>query len=138
MLIVFTAGWLAGSACTTGKRADDEQQAAAVLASTFTAARTRCDPQKTGTSIADAGRTLTVDGKGTDLLNGVGLEFDGLTCLLDALQPRACTNAICDCHIGYVHLTSLRLRDVYAGGVLERIPAVWPPTGSSGSPSSPI
>jgi hypothetical protein len=43
-----------------------------------------------------------------------------------ALKPRACGNAICDCHIGYVHLKPLGLRDVFAGGVLERIPAGWP------------
>ena len=43
-----------------------------------------------------------------------------------ALRPRACPNARCDCHIGYVHLKPLGLRDVYAGGLLERIPAAWP------------
>ncbi|KAB1159095.1 STM4011 family radical SAM protein [Micromonospora sp. DT46] len=44
-----------------------------------------------------------------------------------ALRPRPCGNAVCDCHIGYVHLKPLGLRDVFAGGVLERIPAAWPP-----------
>ena len=39
-----------------------------------------------------------------------------------ALRARACTNATCDCHIGYVHLKRLPLYDVFAGGVLERIP----------------
>jgi MoaA/NifB/PqqE/SkfB family radical SAM enzyme len=39
-----------------------------------------------------------------------------------ALAPRACTNATCGCHIGYVHLEELGLYDVYEGGVLERIP----------------
>jgi MoaA/NifB/PqqE/SkfB family radical SAM enzyme len=43
-----------------------------------------------------------------------------------ALQPRACTNTLCDCHIGYVHLKPLGLRDVYTDGLLERIPAAWP------------
>ncbi|MFI5937678.1 STM4011 family radical SAM protein [Actinoplanes sp. NPDC051494] len=42
------------------------------------------------------------------------------------LRPRPCTNAICDCHIGYVHLKPLELYDVYGPGVLERIPATWP------------
>jgi hypothetical protein len=41
----------------------------------------------------------------------------------DALAPRGCTLASCDCHIGYVHLKRLRLDEVFAGGVLERIPA---------------
>ena len=38
-----------------------------------------------------------------------------------------CANAVCDCHIGYVHLKRLPLYDVFAGGVLERIPAGWSP-----------
>ncbi|MGK5444478.1 STM4011 family radical SAM protein [Micromonospora sp. URMC 105] len=49
-----------------------------------------------------------------------------------ALRPRSCVNAICDCHIGYVHLKPLGLRDVFAGGLLERIPAAWPPVGPAG------
>jgi MoaA/NifB/PqqE/SkfB family radical SAM enzyme len=39
------------------------------------------------------------------------------------LRPRPCTNATCDCHIGYVHLKRLPLYQIFAGGVLERIPA---------------
>lgn len=42
-----------------------------------------------------------------------------------ALGPRPCPVPICDCHIGYVHLKTLPLYDVFAGGVLERIPADW-------------
>jgi hypothetical protein len=40
-----------------------------------------------------------------------------------ALRPRACPQAQCGCHIGYVHLARLGLRRTFAGGVLERIPA---------------
>jgi len=36
--------------------------------------------------------------------------------------PRPCPNGACDCHIGYVHLETLPLYDVFAGGILERIP----------------
>ncbi|MFF3666679.1 STM4011 family radical SAM protein [Microtetraspora malaysiensis] len=43
-----------------------------------------------------------------------------------ALRPRPCPAATCDCHIGYVHLEPLGLYDVFADGVLERIPAGWP------------
>lgn len=43
-----------------------------------------------------------------------------------ALVDRPCSNAACGCHIGYVHLDELRLYDVFAGGVLERIPQGWP------------
>src|SRR5690606_40918208 len=39
------------------------------------------------------------------------------------LRPRGCPNAVCDCHIGYVHLQELPLYDVFAGGIVERIPA---------------
>ncbi|GAA2066245.1 STM4011 family radical SAM protein [Polymorphospora rubra] len=45
-----------------------------------------------------------------------------------ALGPRPCPNQLCDCHIGYVHLRTLPLYDVFAGGVLERVPvrdATW-------------
>lgn len=43
-----------------------------------------------------------------------------------ALGPRACPLAVCDCHIGYVHLETLPLYDVFAGGVLERVPRTLP------------
>ena len=36
--------------------------------------------------------------------------------------PRRARTTVCDCHIGYVHLETLPLYDVFAGGVLERIP----------------
>jgi hypothetical protein len=41
-----------------------------------------------------------------------------------ALRPTPpCPVAACDCHIGYVHLVPLGLYDVFANGILERIPA---------------
>ncbi len=40
--------------------------------------------------------------------------------------------AVCDCHIGYVHLETLPLYDVFAGGVLERVPAAVPPARPAG------
>lgn len=42
------------------------------------------------------------------------------------LQPRACTNATCGCHIGYVHMPELQLYEVFGTGVLERIPVKSP------------
>jgi hypothetical protein len=54
----------------------------------------------------------------------IGNLYDGS--YLRGLRPRPCPNRICDCHIGYVHLAALPLYDVFAGGVLERIPAGWP------------
>lgn len=45
--------------------------------------------------------------------------------LAPALRPHPCPLAECDCHIGYVHLERLGLRDIFAGGIAERIPAVW-------------
>ncbi|WP_435591196.1 STM4011 family radical SAM protein [Nocardia sp. bgisy118] len=41
-----------------------------------------------------------------------------------ALAPRPCPRTECDCHIGYVHLETVPLYEVFAGGVLERIPTV--------------
>lgn len=38
------------------------------------------------------------------------------------LSKRGCTNPTCGCHIGYVHLQSLHLADVFGEGILERIP----------------
>lgn len=40
-----------------------------------------------------------------------------------SLRPAPCPSATCECHIGYVHLERLPLYEVFAGGVLERIPA---------------
>ncbi|MFJ6199072.1 STM4011 family radical SAM protein [Micromonospora sp. NPDC092111] len=54
-----------------------------------------------------------------------------------ALKPRACDATLCDCHIGYVHLKPLGLRDVFAGGVLERIPADWPVVRRTGAATRP-
>jgi hypothetical protein len=40
------------------------------------------------------------------------------------LGPALCPLTSCDCHIGYVHMETLDLYDVFRGGVIERIPAV--------------
>lgn len=76
-------------------------------------------PCRTGDSV------ISVDGEGTvrrchfvpDVLGDL---YDGS--FRAALRPRPCPLATCDCHIGYVHLEPLGLYDVFAGGVLERIP----------------
>jgi MoaA/NifB/PqqE/SkfB family radical SAM enzyme len=82
---------------------------------------------------------VSVDGEGTVrrchfIAEPLGNLYDGS--YLDGLRPRPCVNAICDCHIGYVHLKRLPLYDVFAGGVLERIPYVWT-IGEYSSGSSP-
>ncbi len=76
-------------------------------------------PCRTGESV------VSVDGDGTVrrchfVPQVIGNLYDGS--YRDALTPRTCPNSVCDCHIGYVHLESLPLYDVFAGGVLERIP----------------
>ena len=38
-----------------------------------------------------------------------------------ALQPRACPNANCICHIGYIHLPRLNQPAIYGDGLLARI-----------------
>ncbi|MEU9317195.1 STM4011 family radical SAM protein [Streptomyces sp. NPDC048295] len=81
-------------------------------------------PCRTGESV------VSVDGDGTVrrchfVPAELGNLYDGS--YRRALGPRACPLAVCDCHIGYVHLETLPLYDVFAGGVLERIPASLPP-----------
>ncbi|MEU1511756.1 STM4011 family radical SAM protein [Streptomyces sp. NPDC005811] len=76
-------------------------------------------PCRTGESV------ISVDGEGTVrrchfVPAALGNLYDGT--YRAALRPRACPLAVCDCHIGYVHLETLPLYDVFAGGVLERIP----------------
>ncbi|EFG65182.1 STM4011 family radical SAM protein [Streptomyces sp. SPB074] len=78
-------------------------------------------PCRTGESV------LSVDGEGTVrrchfVPEPLGNLYDGS--FRAALRPRACPLAACDCHIGYVHLETLPLYDVFAGGVLERVPAL--------------
>jgi hypothetical protein len=80
-------------------------------------------PCRTGESV------LSVDGEGTVrrchfVRAELGNLYDGS--YRAALRPRACPSQVCDCHIGYVHLETLPLYDVFAGGVLERIPRAVP------------
>lgn len=77
-------------------------------------------PCRTGASV------VSVDGDGTVrrchfVRDELGNLYDGS--YRAALRPRPCPLTVCDCHIGYVHLETLPLYDVFAGGVLERIPA---------------
>lgn len=44
---------------------------------------------------------------------------------VEKLVERVCSNAVCGCHIGYVHMNELGLYEVYGDGVLERIPVDW-------------
>ncbi len=80
-------------------------------------------PCRTGESV------VSVDGEGTVrrchfVRAELGNLYDGS--YRAALRPRSCPLSVCDCHIGYVHLETLPLYDVFAGGVLERIPATLP------------
>ncbi len=52
--------------------------------------------------------------------NVIGNLYDGG--IEKALSRRACPNATCECHIGYVHLEHLSLDRVFGSQVLERIP----------------
>ncbi|MFC8452391.1 STM4011 family radical SAM protein [Kitasatospora sp. NPDC057223] len=87
------------------------------------------DPHPSGGRACRTGRSvISVDGDGTVrrchfVRTGLGNLYDGS--YRAALGPRPCELAVCDCHIGYVHLETLPLYDVFAGGVLERIPAGW-------------
>ncbi|MER7708441.1 STM4011 family radical SAM protein [Kitasatospora sp. NPDC097605] len=79
-------------------------------------------PCRTGESV------LSVDGDGTVrrchfVREELGNLYDGS--YRPRLAPRPCPLPVCDCHIGYVHLETLPLYDVFAGGVLERVPHAW-------------
>jgi MoaA/NifB/PqqE/SkfB family radical SAM enzyme len=86
-------------------------------------------PCRTGDTV------ISVDGAGTvrrchfvpEILGNL---YDGS--FRAALRPRPCPLATCDCHIGYVHLEPLGLQEVFAGGVLERIPAIGHRNRASG------
>ena len=76
-------------------------------------------PCRTGDSV------ISVDGDGTVrrchfVPSVLGDLYDGS--FRAALRPRGCPLETCDCHIGYVHLEPLGLYDVFAGGILERVP----------------
>ncbi|WP_436775193.1 STM4011 family radical SAM protein [Yinghuangia sp. YIM S09857] len=77
-------------------------------------------PCRTGESV------VSVDGDGTVrrchfVPEVLGNLYDGT--FREALRPRPCPKRECDCHIGYVHMPSLPLYDVFADGILERVPA---------------
>lgn len=54
------------------------------------------------------------------------------------LRARACPNARCDCYIGYAHRSDLPFQRDYAGGVLERIPAMLGAGAIGGAASARI
>jgi MoaA/NifB/PqqE/SkfB family radical SAM enzyme len=41
------------------------------------------------------------------------------------LRKRPCPNQTCGCHIGYVHMPSLKLERVFGANILERVPEVF-------------
>ncbi|MDW8810709.1 STM4011 family radical SAM protein [Streptomyces scabiei] len=78
---------------------------------------------------------VSVDGEGTVrrchfVKAELGNLYDGS--FRAALAPRPCPLSVCDCHIGYVHLETLPLYDVFAGGVLERVPTAQARRGIGG------
>jgi MoaA/NifB/PqqE/SkfB family radical SAM enzyme len=88
-------------------------------------------PCRTGDTV------VSVDGDGTvrrcHFVRAVlGNLYDGS--FRAGLRPAPhCPLEACDCHIGYVHLVPTGLYDVFAGGVLERIPALLDATGRPGA-----
>ncbi|GAB2879297.1 STM4011 family radical SAM protein [Streptomyces mayteni] len=107
-----------------GHRYSDEQAAEwTALDPLFPFSR---DPHRSAGRPCRTGSTVvSVDGEGTVrrchfVRAELGNLYDGS--YRAALAPRPCPLAVCDCHIGYVHLETLPLYDVFAGGVLERVP----------------
>lgn len=68
--------------------------------------------------------TISIDGKGDvrrchfipDIIGNI---YNGT--LEDALQPRLCGRAICDCHIGYSNIPDLEMDSIFSGWALGRI-----------------
>lgn len=90
-------------------------------------------PCRTGHSV------ISVDGDGTVrrchfVDTPLGNLYDGTH--RPEPSPRPCPKATCDCHIGYVHLPSLPLYEVFAGGIVERIPARYRLSLSPAAPST--
>ncbi|GAA4864339.1 STM4011 family radical SAM protein [Kitasatospora terrestris] len=83
-------------------------------------------PHPSGGRACRTGDTVvSVDGEGTVrrchfVRPPLGNLYDGS--YRAELRPRPCPLPVCDCHIGYVHLETLPLYDVFTDGVLERIP----------------
>lgn len=79
---------------------------------------------------------ITIDGKGDvrrchfdpTVLSNIAMDERDFE---RSLQPTPCTMPTCRCHIGYVHLEPLKLYDVFRGGILERIPHLWPENAPS-------
>ena len=78
-----------------------------------------------GQACAGGHTLISVDGEGTarpchfigDVIGNIyDADFPAL------LSPRPCTRHLCDCFIGYAHLESLELREVFGAGLLERNP----------------
>jgi hypothetical protein len=83
-LAVFAGGWASGAAYTSQKATNSANDQHAEQVGRLQKAASTCD-DGTGTKLADGGRTLTVDGKGSeDILNGLGA--GGLDCVLSTLQ----------------------------------------------------
>lgn len=81
-----------------------------------------------GKSCRAGSSVISVDGDGTIkrchfICEKVGNIYDEAFEM--ALRESPCSNAVCGCHIGYVHMDELQLYDVFAGGILERVPASW-------------
>jgi MoaA/NifB/PqqE/SkfB family radical SAM enzyme len=95
---------------------------------------TRLDPHfpmnnRYHTSLGQSCRTghsvVSVDGDGTVrrchfVREQMGNLYD--SSFERALVERPCPNETCGCHIGYVHLDSVRANDVFGDRILERIP----------------
>ncbi|GGX80792.1 STM4011 family radical SAM protein [Streptomyces fructofermentans] len=92
-------------------------------------------PCRTGESV------VSVDGEGTVrrchfVRAELGNLYDGS--YRPALGPKPCPQQVCDCHIGYVHLETLPLYDVFAGGILERVPRTLPERPAPDRPLLPV
>lgn len=81
--------------------------------------------QSLGRDCATGRSVVSVDGEGTVrrchfVDEPIGNLYDGSW--REGLRPRACVNATCGCHIGYIHMPHLEQEAIYGSGLLERVP----------------
>ncbi len=106
---LFGSGWLGGAgsararSATSGPAAGDAPQAAA--AAQLQSAQGSCDSMHRGTTLADNGTTLTIDGTGEEDYNGLA-ETD-LQCVFDAVGMTEAVKA----HIGQTRALDGRQED---------------------------
>nr|BFE69233.1 hypothetical protein GCM10020092_025340 [Actinoplanes digitatis] len=98
-----------GVATASVSLAGEELLSVATHRSSFEDVQASCDPSRSGTSIADNGKTLLVDTTGEEDYSGVS--YDAQKCILDALKMPTAVQT----HIGETRALDGRQQDSWEG-----------------------